>query len=377
MGEAGARGAGVPRGRPARRTIGTEFARNRNGFDLLRLLAALLVLASHAFVLTGNAGDEPVAPLLGHVTDGGGLAVGAFFALSGFLIARSAQVHPVRTYIKARVLRLYPGFVAVLLLQTFVLGPIATSLPAGGYLSDPQTWFALARGLAFSPPPGLPGVFGSNPLADQVNGSLWTLRIEVLCYAGLLGLHRAGLLRPGRVALPLAGGWGLLAAVLAARAGLLPAGLAGSAVPAITDCVLHFLMGAALWCWRDRVPLRWSWAVAAILGFAATARTPLGPAMLHVVLPYLVLGFGFILPPAGRMMSRVGDISYGTYLAAFPIEQGVVAMTWPGLTAWTLIACAAPLALLYGLLSRHLVEVPFLRLRTPVPCRGGIEERRP
>ena len=334
-----------------RPTIGQAFATGCNRFDRIRLGAALLVLASHSYVLTGHASDEPVAPLLGHVTDGGGLAVGVFFVLSGFLIARSALVHPWARYVRGRVLRLYPAYLVVIVLQALVLGPVMSAWAPAAYFGE--VWGALARALAFSAPAGLPGVFGGVPAAGQVNGSLWTLRIEVLCYIGLLGLAGAGMLRPGRVLGVAAVGWLALAAVRL--------GPADPRAAAIVDCGLHFAMGAVLWVYRDRVRVdgRLAAGGVALFGvalFGAAAWTWAGPAVLHLVLPYLVLWAGLV---RARGRGRVPDISYGTYLAAFPLQQVVVGLA-PGIGPVGLMAVAAPLALAYGAASWRMIEAPAL-----------------
>ena len=57
----------------------------RNNFDVLRLLAASLVLFSHSYALT--ASTEPFADVSGWTL--GEVGVVMFFAMSGFLIAKS------------------------------------------------------------------------------------------------------------------------------------------------------------------------------------------------------------------------------------------------------------------------------------------------
>lgn len=326
-----------------------------NNFDLLRLVAAFLVLWSHAFVLAGRPDGEPLAPLLHHVTDGGGLAVGAFFVMSGWLIARSAHVHGWRAFVRARALRLYPAFAAAVLAQTLLLGPLASSLGAAGYLAAPATWDALARALVFSPRPGLPGVFEGNPLAGVVNGSLWTLRVEVACYAAMLGWAVLGA-RRGVVAAAVVAGFGALAAAHAGGAGL--------RWMAILDCMLFFATGAAAWCWREALPLRW-WVLGVLAGgFALAGRTAAGPMLWHVVLPYAVLRLGLARVVLGGAMRRVGDISYGVYLYAFPLEQALVAAARElgvSLGPLSLAAGAAPVAALCGWASSRWIERPALR----------------
>jgi peptidoglycan/LPS O-acetylase OafA/YrhL len=320
------------------------------------------VLAGHSYVLTGQAGAEPVAALLGHVIDAGGLAVLVFFALSGFLIARSADRHGVGAYLAARVLRIYPAYLATVLLQSFVLGALLTTLPLVAYLAASATWTAPLRALAFSPPAGLPGVFAHNPVPGQVNGSLWTLRIEALCYAGMLLLSRAGMLARGRVLLPLGVAWLGMGVVLAARAGVGPGWAGELRWAAPMGCALQFMAGAALWAYRDRVRLSGAWAAAGLAAVLLLSRTPAGAVALHAALAYLVLYAGLAAPFRDRATRAVGDVSYGVYLGAFPIQQTIVALD-PGIGPLPLIAYALPPVLVYAAASRRLVELPALRWR--------------
>ena len=344
-----------------RGTLGAAFAADGSNLDLMRLAGAALVLASHSWVLTGHAETEPFAPLLGNYTDGGGLAVAMFFIVSGFLIARSAMVHPVRDYVRARALRIYPAFVVAVLVQTFVVGLAATRLSTAAYLTDGATWDAALRGLAFSPRLGLPGVFEGNPLPLAVNGSLWTLRIEVLCYGGLLGLALLGLLRRGRVLLAVAGGFAALGVTVAARAGLAPPVLGTLRIVSILDCGLHFIVGAALWCYRDQVPRRW-WLAGLGVGVLAIGRESwAGPVLFHLVLPYLVLWLALTPPVATGLLRRLGDVSYGTYLYAFPVQQSLLAAFGAEMGPVGLALTALPIAVGCGMLSRWVVERPALQ----------------
>lgn len=330
-------------------TLGSAFAREGgNNFDLVRLGAALLVLFSHSFVLTGRADDEPVAWLFRHFIDGGGLAVAAFFVLSGFLIAGSAERHSMARYARARALRIYPAYLVVIGVQTLGVGVLMTRLGVGPYLADPAVWVALARGAVFSPAMGLPGVFEANPLPLQVNGSLWTLRVEVVCYMVLAAAAWCGVLRRGWVLGGVVLGYGLLGA-----ASELPR------VLPIVECGLYFGVGAAFWCWRDRVVLRGRLVVLGAVALVGVAGTGMAPLVWHAVLPYVVLGAGLTRPVAVAAMRRLGDVSYGTYLFAFPIQQCLVA--WLAPSPGVLAALAVPPTLLCAVLSRRLIEVPALR----------------
>ncbi|HEX8075096.1 MAG TPA: acyltransferase family protein, partial [Thermoleophilaceae bacterium] len=92
-----------------------------NNFGLLRLAAASLVLVSHAFLLTGR--DDPA---LGAARETlGDLAVTGFFAISGFLVARSWCRDPrMGAYFARRALRILPALWVVILVGAYVIGPL-------------------------------------------------------------------------------------------------------------------------------------------------------------------------------------------------------------------------------------------------------------
>src|SRR3954453_4734939 len=103
-----------------------------------------------------------------------------FFAMSGFLIARSWSEDPEPgRYALKRALRLLPALAVAVAFTTFVVGPLFTTLSLADYLTDPQTWFYFVRASLLVTISGhLPGVFGENVYPNAVNGSLWTLRGE-------------------------------------------------------------------------------------------------------------------------------------------------------------------------------------------------------
>jgi hypothetical protein len=99
-------------------------------FDVLRLVAAGLVLVSHAFPLAGR--HEPLAP---HTL--GTVGVKIFFVISGFLVTKSWLSDPsFRHYIGKRARRIFPGLVCAVLLTALVLGPIFSSRSPKAFLGS-------------------------------------------------------------------------------------------------------------------------------------------------------------------------------------------------------------------------------------------------
>ena len=143
------------------------FAAGRdNNLNLLRMIAASMVLFSHSYVLTGRIDQEPLALLSGHRSDVATLGVVMFFGISGFLIAQSlTRARSLYAFSVARVLRIMPGLIASTLLCVVAIGWAATSLSTSEYWRSEETWRFLVRtvGLSLDVQPGLPGVFPSNP----------------------------------------------------------------------------------------------------------------------------------------------------------------------------------------------------------------------
>jgi peptidoglycan/LPS O-acetylase OafA/YrhL len=332
-------------GRGARRTL----------FDLLRLGAALAVLLSHSYALTGRhepgIGSQSV----------GNIAVLVFFSISGYLIAQSWMREPrLVLFLAKRALRILPALLAVLVLSAVVLGPLVTGQSLGSYLGSTDTWRYITDNAVMHTAYDLPGVFASNPFPGTVNGSLWTLKHEVLCYLLVAALGVCGLLRGRSVATVALVGLVLLFA------------LVGGHGPAFFDESMlerAFFVAALLQVWGDdRVPRRWPVAAVLLAAWVATASTAAGPWMATIAIPYATIVAAGALPAASERWMRGNDISYGVYLWAFPVQQ-VIASTWYGATPLGLSALALPITVALGLASWLLVEHPALRLKSHVTRR--------
>ena len=330
-------------------TIADAWAGQRNNFNLIRLVAAWMVIYGHAWAITGSSGGDFVARLTGFKF-AGGVAVDMFFVISGLLIAASLERNSVRGYLAGRALRLLPALLVCVALSVFVLGPLLTT--ASGYWRHTDTWrYLWVNGSLWSNAYFLPGVFETHP-NPAVNGSLWTLPIEARLYLALLLAGVLGLLAPRRFT-PL---WALAllgAYALAVWRHPLPDHLANYA----WTCAF-FITGSAAWVNRARIPLS-PWLLLALLAGCALARgTPWFHLPYFLALAYgtLYLGFAVRLPQIRRH-----DLSYGLYLYGWPAGQLVQSIAPGGPlhnTAW-----ATLLALALAAASWFLVERPALRLK--------------
>ena len=334
-----------------RRTTGRD-----NNFNLIRMLAAVAVLVSHAWPVTkGAAAAEPLVGVMGASL--GTLAVYVFFATSGFLITASlSRAASAPDFIAARALRLLPSLAVSVLLVALVIGPLVTTLPTDVYLLAPETWAFVLRNITVAKCQyTLPGVFDSNPL-PVIEGSIWTLVHEVACYAFVLAAGVAGLFAHRRA---------LVAALCAYGALWMLAALAPSLPHRLNDLrtlSLPFVMGMAAWVWRDRLPLNAALLGALIAVAALMRHTPAAFPALAVAITYATLWCAHI--PGGRIRdyNKLGDYSYGLYLYALPLQGLAVWLAGP-MSPTENIAMALPVALSCAVLSWHLIEKPALTLR--------------
>ncbi len=319
----------------------------KNSFDLLRLFAACLVLYSHQHVLLGMT--EP--QLFGWNTLGG-VGVSVFFFLSGLLVWSSWMRDPHwKRYFIRRSLRIFPGLWLVVILSVFVLGPWLTTLPLAEYFQVDQTKRYLSTA-ALIVRQGLPGVFADNPYPHALNGSLWTLPVEFFCYVlvaafgGFLSTRKDWVFGAGFV--------------FAIVAGALGPGVFGARFTAHFEMLSLFWWGVWYGCVSACKPSQrrvyWLLTLVAMLLFLSLGTR-------GVDRTGILLFAGGLVVLAQRATSgavltdRLGDLSYGMYIFAFPVQQTLIELAhgrgW-AFETYLASSCLTTAGLAYA--SWHLIE---------------------
>lgn len=172
----------------------SEFLkRNNNNLDLIRLFLALIVIYGHVPAFKGvSPGYVDFATRVFPFTYSGALAVKSFFLISGLLVTNSILTkRNYKTYIVSRVFRIYPALVfascIIILACSFIFNLsghefISSSLKyiKGVFLMNLK--YSLA-GVSFCGPDS-PTLHCNN-----VNGSIWTIPIEIKMYLTLLAVY--------------------------------------------------------------------------------------------------------------------------------------------------------------------------------------------
>jgi peptidoglycan/LPS O-acetylase OafA/YrhL len=166
-----------------------------NNFDLFRLIAALMVIYGHAYAFVPDAVNTDIVARLLNFDYSGSLAVKFFFMLSGMLVTASLLAKPqVVEFIIKRVARIIPGLFVCLCVSTFIVGPFFSTLGIGEYFSQQGTWnYLIHNTFLYQQEWFLPGVFSDSK--HGVNGSLWTLPLEFVCYLFLAAFYGLGVWR--------------------------------------------------------------------------------------------------------------------------------------------------------------------------------------
>jgi|SRR5579872_2069405 len=341
-----------------------------NNFNVLRFVAASLVILSHGFELpTGLVQHDWAYEATGRALSW--YAVNAFFVISGYLIFNSWERNPsARFFLWARFLRIVPGLLVMLLVTVSVLGVFFTTLTVKDFITSATTikYFFGCLSIVFVKYE-LPGVFSSNPI-HAVNGSLWTLRYEIFCYAAVAIAGCASTLNSIHIRKA-----GILTCILASSLALIwldsrGAGNSNTRLGMLYELIrlaMCFQLGAFYAAYASLVTLRpiyvIAWAVLAITTIDSVFYTTIA----NIATASLVIWFAQV--PRGRWIQwyrLVPDYSYGLYIYGYPVQQATISL-FPGISISASILLSYCLALLFAAFSWHLVEKPSLSLKQRLP----------
>jgi peptidoglycan/LPS O-acetylase OafA/YrhL len=342
----------------AMQTRRLQTTRHFAGFDGLRLVAAVSVIFSHAFLIaTGSDEREPFVRLLGPENILGLYGVFTFFIISGFLLARSLSANASAiTYTVNRVLRILPAFVFYLVVVILLIGPLFSSMRPGEYFSWPAISAFVRTSLDGLTDSQLPGVFnyGKGRLPTVINGSLWSLRYEALTYVFLLLMWT--LLRTS----------GIVTVVIAITA------LLTWTFPPVADAIagvaytLPYFAGGVLMSWvHSRFGTNLLGAVASVVLLTMACVFKMQAYAFALFGAYLVVFFGERPNLGSRIADKIGDCSYGLYLYGWPAEQIVKQLTHTT-DPMRLFLLALPPAFGLAFVSCHVIERPAMRWKGTV-----------
>lgn len=349
--------------RTATRPIGISQGRGDpvdgrlNNAAELRLFFALCVLVSHTIQLAGFSQYDIWRSILSSE-----LAVQGFFILSGYLVMGSFERSTGwKDFYLRRLLRIYPAYAAAVFI--FLLLSVLQAVALGRNIQWQEVPRYIVANLILLNfvQPGIGGLFEGQAFTE-INGALWTIKLEVLFYTivpFLYAMGRRWSLRRVAVVLILLGlAWRLGLSSLAVNYNL-------AVHPALAHQLpgqLHFFAVGILLFDASHHPHARRGHAMVLLAALTLAVVLSGPRLALqlgglCVLIYVVSR----LPQAPTPFSK-HDLSYGVYLCHFPIIQLLIGAGLVTHGASLFLITVFSLATGYAWLSWRLIEAPALRL---------------
>ena len=331
-------------------SLNEKIAVRENNLNTVELMAALLVIVSHAYAFaTGYLRTDWLYIVSGGSGDFGALAVNVFFFYSGLMITGSLfRNGDTKRYFKRRVARIFPAFILVTLLIVFIAGPVITSLSPSEYFRNADTYGYL-KNLLLLTEHTLPGVFTHNIYGNAVNGPIWTIRVEVACYIMCFIYYKAGLLKKNRMILSVIS-YMLLSGII----GYFSFNIGG--MQALILPVTMFYLGMVYRVYAEDIRLNKRVAVFSALGLCIFMLLHQFIFACMVFLPYLLCYLAFATDRKNLYLDKLGEYSYETYLWGGFIGQLVTFMFGGSMSEYINMLITIPVSLLLGYLTAKAVS---------------------
>jgi peptidoglycan/LPS O-acetylase OafA/YrhL len=334
-----------------------------NNFHFLRLVFALLVVITHSYSLSGSSTRDYLTQITEGQVSFSFIGLSGFFIISGYLVFQSlTRSKNLLDYFKKRALRIFPALFVVLLL-TVLLGYFVYEADFHSYLMEESVWTYLPRNLSLVKGQGIiNGIFTHNPYNPTINGSLWSLLYEFSFYFALAALYFFK--RPAQIWLVATTLIGLLVGRLFWYPELIGYNFILES-RLVLEFAPFFFYGSLLALLKfENMNGKWRRLLAvlfiSLLAFLIILKV--FDQAKFFILPLLVILLALEpMPFINRAVDKLGDISYGVYIYAFPIQQTL--MHFFKLTSLELMAASLILSCLFGYGSWHWIEKWALRYK--------------
>jgi peptidoglycan/LPS O-acetylase OafA/YrhL len=252
----------------------------------------------------------------------------------------------------------------MLLLTVFGLGLFFTTVSWPSYFTEFTTWkyflkcLTLISGVAYE----LPGVFENNPYKTAVNGSLWSMPIELRMYVLLafiwvilrvMPINRLKIFKLAIVSGTVSSGLFVVLSHL----------FSTQEENTIVKLFFMFFTGATFFILKERI------IFSPALFYTLFVSLLIAMFNRHIFFLVYIATLAYLLffiacVPAGsiRNYNKLGDYSYGVYIYAFPVQQSIAALL-PGVSVSSLVILSSVVTLMLAVLSWHLIEKHALKLK--------------
>lgn len=332
-----------------------KINKNSNNLNILRFVAAVMVIVCHAFAITLNQED-----FYWQFNNGqcnlGAVAVAFFFFISGIFVTKSLNTTPnLKLFMKKRCFRIFPQLWCVILLTVLLIGPFFTSLGLRDYFLSFHTWKYFLN-MFLLPIHNLPGVFERN-IYQTVNGPLWTLPIEFLCYLGLAVIAFLAKYIKKEDCKDVEKVLHCIALILSLMLYILFACIIHQEFMAtVVRPIVFFWEGAVYFDCREKIHLNTKRAILLLLVLILACKTPFYNFVMIAIFPYIVISMCMGIKDSSRS-KKIFKISYEMYLIGWPIQQIVFEVMHYKQSPYLNMIISIPLDVLFAYLIYTITEI--------------------
>lgn len=329
--------------------------KHQNNFDFLRFTLASLVFLAHFKELNTEVYNFKYLNFISSA-----LVIKCFFIISGYLITSSFYSNDfnLKKYFLNRFARIYPAYFAVVI-SCFILLSFTSKLNPIDYFTNQQNLKYLICNLLFANflQPDIQGVFTNNYIS-AVNGSLWTIKIEVMFYITLpvliIFLKKMSL---NYIKISLAIIY-LISTIYSYYFNEIHNSATMSKL--LPNYMNLFACGIFCFYIRENIKKYSNWFILPALGILFIERYfELFPVFTPICLTFITMciayNFSFL-----NTFGKYGDFSYGLYLIHFPVIQTILECNFLSNAPFLKILFTFILILILSILSWNYLEKPIL-----------------
>lgn len=326
-----------------------------NNINLLKFIVTILVIVSHAFPISlGKDTMDFFSNFSFKQTSFGGLAVDTLFIISGYLITKSLiKNNNLKNFFKKRVSRIFFPLFIMLFISVFIISPFFCEQSLVNYFSNFSPYVYFIKNLFLITTHKINGVFSSNIYQDSINGSLWTLPIQFLCYIFSIIVFNLKRIKKEYFLYV----FPFVLAIFFFRESLFSSYIITNTINVCT----MFYIGILIYLFKDKINLNFKLFIIVIIFYFVFLLCNFYDISKILTLPYIIIYLCYGIKPVLKKYSNtMGEISYQMYLWAFFIQQVIVKLYNGTMNPYINMLLAIPITCIVAFVQVRYIENPLI-----------------
>ena len=333
----------------------SDYRDQSYNLQFIRFIAAVMVIFHQSFPLaSGSFTNEWLNVVTNGQLDLGALAVSIFFLCGGYFAAQTVSKKKCG-FIKQvvnRYVRLAKPLLWVVLVS-ILAGSILSTYSLKVYFLTSDTWKYLLN-IFFIPIHNLPGVFENNIYIQTVNGALWTLPLEFLCFVACVIANQIKILSQKRflISMPFVVIFEIIIWSISNK------------IPLLGETIrptLLFYIGILFFIFKDRVILSRQIFIITLVALCLSSVMGLLFWGILICFPYSCFYIWFNKKQVNQRIASLGDYSYAMYLWGFPIQQLIVHLNGGSMGTYINFLISIPIVFVLGIFTNTYLEKKNIR----------------